>query len=200
MNQFVPQLMLGNPLDGSKGPPDYVPEWHKHTSWCFGAQYFFELFNQTKNATQAHAATGTTFNCTPGETIFTEFTLSKDWVWTLQMGVKGDKTRLSTVVAKQPFMGMIADQTSSWSEDVYSKAWSNTCWELYGIKGPDDYPPSNMRYTVEISTDKPGSIKWSDWSTRQPTCPGHPVINISTSSTPAMQTIIWDINRTSTGD
>lgn len=47
------------------------------------------------------------------------------------MGVKGDKTRLSTVVAKQPFMGMIADQTSSWSEDVYSKAWSNTCWELY---------------------------------------------------------------------
>ena len=80
MNQFVPQLMLGNPLDGSKGPPDYVPEWHKHTSWCFGAQYFFELFNQTENATQAHAATGTTFNCTPGETIFTEFTLSKDWV------------------------------------------------------------------------------------------------------------------------
>ena len=216
--------------------PNYTPKWHPHKTWCFGAQYFFELFNKTSNSTHAHAATGTTFNCTPGEVIFTEFTLSKDWVWTLQMGVKGDKTRLSTVVAKQPFMGMISDETSSWKEDVYSKAWSNTCWELYGVKGPNDYPQSDMRYTIEISTDKPGqpqappprslslslslslsrvrsrspafsrahalalalalsllsptslvanlcnlecrvvfsagSIHWSKWSTRQPTCPG----------------------------
>jgi len=41
MNQFVPQLMLGEPLDGSSGPPLYLPKWEKRTSWCFGAQYFF---------------------------------------------------------------------------------------------------------------------------------------------------------------
>jgi hypothetical protein len=94
-------------------------------------QYFFELFNVTKNATQAHAATGTTYNTSEGETIFTSFELSKDWVWTLSMGVKGDPTRLSTVVADKPFMGLLPEsQTKSWSEDIYSKAWSNTCWEL----------------------------------------------------------------------
>jgi hypothetical protein len=38
MNQFVPQLMLGNPLDGSSGPPLYKPKWHAHNTWCFGAQ------------------------------------------------------------------------------------------------------------------------------------------------------------------
>ena len=38
MNQFVPQLMLGNPLDGSSGPPLYKPKWHAHKTWCFGAQ------------------------------------------------------------------------------------------------------------------------------------------------------------------
>jgi len=35
------------------------------------------------------------------------------------------------VVAEKPFMGMLPEnQTKSWSEDIYSKAWSNTCWEL----------------------------------------------------------------------
>jgi len=61
MNQFVPQLMLGNPLDGSSGPPDYKPLWNQRKTWVFGAQYFFEIFNATKNATQGNAATGTTY-------------------------------------------------------------------------------------------------------------------------------------------
>eukprot|EP00947_MAST-08B_sp_MAST-8B-sp1_P000586 g586.t1 len=197
MNQFVPQLMLGNPLDGSGGPPDYKPKWHEHSTWCFGAQYFFEIFNATSNKTEAHAATGKTYDCKPGEELFTEFTLSEDWVWTLRMGVVGDPSRVSTVVAAKPFMGLLpASQTSSWSEDVYSKAWSNTCWELYGIGKAENYPSSDMRYTINISTSEPGSIPWSNWGTQSPSCPGHPTMTISTKETPTAQIITWDVNRT----
>jgi hypothetical protein len=41
MNQFVPQLILGNALDGSSGAPDYKPKWGLHKTWSFGAHYFF---------------------------------------------------------------------------------------------------------------------------------------------------------------
>ena len=57
-------------------------------TWVFGSQYFFELFNQTANATQAHAATGETFPTVEGEILYTRFDLSADWIWTLTMGVK----------------------------------------------------------------------------------------------------------------
>lgn len=54
--QFVPQLILGNALDGSTGPPNYTPTFGEHKSWMFAAHYFFEVFNPTKNATDYHAA------------------------------------------------------------------------------------------------------------------------------------------------
>ena len=163
-------------------------------------RYFFEIFNRTSNATEGHAATGTTYDCAPGEVIFTEFALSADWVWTLRMGVKGDPTRLSTVVVEKPFMGLLpADQTTSWSEDVYSKAWSNTCWELYGVATAGDYPPTDMFYTINITTATPGSIPWGTWTTQQPSCPGHPDITIATVETPSSQVVQWNITRPKSG-
>jgi hypothetical protein len=59
MNQFVPQLMLGNSLTSSSGPPAYKPKWVHHDSWVFSSQYFMEI-NNTKsgNAAEGHAATG----------------------------------------------------------------------------------------------------------------------------------------------
>lgn len=58
MNQFVPQLILGQALDGSSGPPDYKPHWGNHSSWTFAAHYFFEIFNPTTGQKDAHAAYG----------------------------------------------------------------------------------------------------------------------------------------------
>ena len=55
MNQFVPQLVLGNALDGSSGAPAYTPHWGEHQTWAFGAHYFFETHNATTGATQGHA-------------------------------------------------------------------------------------------------------------------------------------------------
>ena len=139
MNQFVPQLMLGNPLCNSTGPPLYKPIWHKFDTWVFGAQYFFEIFNKTANKTQAHAATGELFPTREGEVIYTSFDLDKStWSWTLTMGVRGDATRVSTLIVPAPFMGLIKEETSSWSEPVYAKAVSNACWELYGIAGAEN--------------------------------------------------------------
>ena len=46
MNQLVPQLILGKALDGSSGPPNYLPLWgDRHDTWSFGAHYFFETYN-----------------------------------------------------------------------------------------------------------------------------------------------------------
>jgi len=197
MNQFVPQLMLGNPLCGSSGPPLYLPKWAEHKTWVFGAQYFFEIFNKSANKTQGHAATGTTYPCKEGETIYTTFSLSEDWVWTLTMGVKGDESRVSKVVAAKPFMGLLpAEQTNSWSEPVYASAWANTCWELYGIQEAGNYPSSDQRTTIKIRNDE-DHINWSNWSTRQANCPGAPKASIRQHSTVDEQYITWDVNRTS---
>jgi hypothetical protein len=46
MNQFVNQLMLGQPLFGSTGPPDYDPLWMPVTTWIFAAQYFMEIYGE----------------------------------------------------------------------------------------------------------------------------------------------------------
>ena len=165
MNQFVPQLMLGEPLDGSTGAPLYKPIWHSHKSWVFGAQYFFELFNETSNATEGHAATGVTYPCKEGEVLFTSFELSEDWVWSLHMGVKNDPSRLSTVVVERPFMGLLPpEQTYSWNESAYARAWSNTCWELYGISSADNYPGSDQQTKISISNNST-KIDFRKWST-----------------------------------
>ena len=68
MNQFVPQLMLGNSLTTSSGPPDYKPKWVEHTSWVFSSQYFMEVNNtKTGNAAEGHAATGVAYPAKVGE-------------------------------------------------------------------------------------------------------------------------------------
>ena len=194
MNQFVPQLMLGNPLCDSTGPPDYKPIWHEQKTWVFGAQYFFEIFDQAANKTQGHAATGKTYPTKEGETIYTKYTLSDDWVWTLEMGVKGDATRVSTVVVPKPFMGLLPEsQTSSWSEPVYASAWGNACWELYGVEGGPTYP-GGMTFTWTVSHVEGTEPTWAKWSAQTPTCPGHPEQTISQVDSPDKQEVTWKIS------
>eukprot|EP01048_Picozoa_sp_COSAG05_P022342 COSAG05_NODE_4436_length_1517_cov_1.876587_1_plen_203_part_00 len=73
MNQFVPQLVLGNALDGSSGPPAYKPHWGEHRTWSFGAHYFFEFLNVTGGSVQSHAAYGQMYEAKEGELIETSF-------------------------------------------------------------------------------------------------------------------------------
>ena len=101
MNQFVPQLILGNALDGTSGPPDYKPHFGHHDTYKFGAHYFFEHVNGSG------AAYGTLFPAYVGETLYTSFVqhpigADGDFGWTLTMGAMNDSSRTSTVVADKP--------------------------------------------------------------------------------------------------
>ena len=124
MNQFVPQLILGDALDGSSGAPSYDPHYGHHDTWAFGAHYFFEVFDGSN--VQAKAAYGELYPAAEGETLFTSFAASAGPFgpsWTLQMGVIGDASRTSTVVVDQPYMGLGATwpvPTTSWSELNYT--------------------------------------------------------------------------------
>jgi len=200
MNQFVPQLMLGNPLCDSTGPPLYKPLWRFQPHWVFGSQYFFEIFNATEQKMQSKAATGELHKAYTNETIWTSFELSDDWTWTLGMGVKGDETRESYVVTKQPFMGLVPGSTS-WSEQYYDKTFVCSCWELYGKFGADDYdkkhyPKNGSKYKMLTRTDDPGFIKWdTHWTESESSnCSyGPDGSNIVESHTDSEQTILWDI-------
>ena len=204
MNQFVPQLMLGNPLDGSAGPPTYKPLWHKHSTWVFAAQYFMEVHNTTTNKTEGKAAAGEIYNCTKGEILYTKFTLDKNYVWTIVMGVKGDASRTSTLKVDKPYMGLLdsnpgAGATSpKWSDDVFNHVHVNSCWELYGMKDRAHYPSSGSKYDMVVRSAKPNGIDWhTNWvENEKPTCPGAPVSAIQEVHNSTVQHIYWNLTFT----
>jgi hypothetical protein len=194
MNQFVPQLMLGNSLTGSSGPPVYTPKWIHHDEWTFSSQYFMEI-NNTKsgNSREGHAATGDAYAAKVGERLWTRFSLSQEYVWTLGMGVVGDEARTSTVVAAKPFMGLVPDDTTSWKEEEYSKCNVNTCWELYGVKNADYFPSTGSTYDISITTKKPNAIDWmTNWN---PLLENHGCSNctMTESHNTTAQTVVWTV-------
>ena len=126
-NQFVPQVMLGDALSGSSGPPSYEPRWNTFRSYFFQAQYFFAFVDPASNATVLKAVVGETYPVAPGERTWTSFT-RRNYSWYLDMGVVGDTSRTSTVVAPTPYMGLLAPHTTSWSEAIYDNVHVNSCW------------------------------------------------------------------------
>ena len=136
MNQFVPQLILGNALDGTSGPPDYKPHFGHHDTYRFGGHYFFEHVNGSGSAY------GTLFDAYVGETLYTSFVqhpigTDGDFGWTLTMGAMNDSSRTSTVVADKPYMGVGVGwpvPASSWTQNNFTNMCLNSCFELYGGK------------------------------------------------------------------
>jgi hypothetical protein len=194
--QFVPQLMLGNALSGSTGPPNYDATWGNYSTWTFGSQYFMEINNATATGIPK-AATGDLFVTVSGETLFTAFA-RVGGVWTLTMGVVGDATRTSVVVAGAPYMGLLADVTKSWVEPAYDHVHVNGCWELYGVDTPHAFPSTGSNYSWTTAAAAPGAIPWaapaSAWSNIEtPTCPGGPTATFAEGHTPSAQTVSWNI-------
>ena len=205
MNQFVPQLLLGSALDSSTGAPAYSPEWHTHTTWSFGAHYFFETFNATANATVGHAAYGDLHPAAAGEVIFTSFVQSAhtsaaapgDTQWTLEMGIVGDPARLSRVVVKQPYMGLGAHwpvPTTSWSELNYSKLCVNACWELYGADDAAHFPSSGARYEINVTRGAGATWPWVEkWDEDEGKGKSCATSQIAERHTETVQTVEWAI-------
>ena len=200
MNQIVPQLVLGEALDGSSGPPLYKPHWGKHLSWSFGAHYFFEVFNATSNQTEGHAAYGSLFPAQPGETLFTSFRRSETKGWVVEMGAVGDPSRVSRVEIPQPYMGMGVgwpEPTASWDETNYSNVCINGCWELYGANDRDHLPSTGAVYDIRIDSGRSGASKPFPWVTRwdedegsQKSCP---VSAIREAHNASSQHVYWNI-------
>lgn len=167
MNQFVPQLMLGNALCNSSGAPDYRPHWAELDAWHIGAQYFFGVcdagrdggYNCTKDSWTAHAATGDLIAVAPGERVWTNFTLSDEWVWTLGMGVVGAPARASFVTVARPFMGLV-NGSASWREPTYAQVYDGSCWENYGMV-PGSFPRA-WSHNMTVASDAPADW-WHAW-------------------------------------
>jgi len=174
MNQLVPQLILGQALDGSSGSPKFDPEWREiHTQWTFGAHYFFEVWNPSKNTTEAHAAYGELFATVPGETLKTTFELAfptpnaSSPAWTLTMSVVGDPSRTSILTIPEPYMGLGKEweqPSKSWLEPNFSNLCINACWELYGATDTGRLPGSGaeIQWTIEQPLSN-SSYEFTTW-------------------------------------
>lgn len=202
MNQFVPQLMLGNALCNSSNAPDYHPHWAKLTGWAIGAQYFFGVcdegsdgaYNCTAQSWTDKAATGALVPVEEGELIYTKFELSDEYVWTLSMGVVGDETgaRSSVVVVDRPFMGLVNTSTS-WAEPTYDEVYAGACWEDYNM-APGSYPKF-WHHNVTVVSNAPGDW-WNAWQLdASPTCSWAPdqTIDDAVSDDNATQVAHWNI-------
>ena len=201
MNQLVPQLLLGEVLSGSTGPPDYIPLYSTFASWMFGAHYFFETLNITTGNIDAHAAYGGLFPTDEGEVLFTTFDIDPKGpfgpAWIVKMGVVGDATRVSTLVVEQPYMGIgikWATPSTSWSELNFTDICTNNCWEIYGGIDADHLPSSGATYATLIERGARQTYPWvTQWDTdegKNKTCFGS---SIEEKHTDGVQSLGWNI-------
>ena len=201
MNQFVPQLLLGEVLSGSTGPPDFLPIYSTFDTWVFGSHYFFEIFNESTGQVDAHAAYGGLFPCNEGETLFTSFDVDPAGkfgpAWILSMGVVGDETRVSYLRVEQPYMGLgvnFSVPTTSWNELNYTDICHNSCWEIYGGIDADHLPSSGANYETTIERGPKQTYPWvTQWDQDEGagTCFASA---ISEKHTDLVQSLTWNIS------
>ena len=205
MNQFVPQLMLGNPLANSTNAPEYKPIWKELSSWHVGAQYFMGLCDGSSGEYDCKkwipkAATGKLVAVEPGEVVETSFSLKEEkhccqepsLVWTLNIGVVGGgPDRQSVVVADRPFMGLL-NSTYSWGEATYDNIYVGSCLENYNMQSPKNYPP---KWKIGVAVvDGPGRDEtfWQDWRLEHgPSCPWQPVSTLANAVDKRSQHVKW---------
>ena len=199
MNQIVPQLLLGEVLSGSTGPPLYNPIYSTFDTYMFGAHYFFEVLNASTQQVDAKAAYGALYPALEGEVLFTTFDVGPGPfgpAWTIRMGVVGDATRVSELRVEQPYMGLGAHwavPTTSWSERNYTNVCINACWEIYGGDDPAHLPSSGAGYNVTIARGARQTYPWvTQWDRDEgnSTCFGS---NITEEHTLREQRLRWDI-------
>ena len=149
---------------------------------------------------EAYAAYGKLYNTTAGEKLFTSFTADDGPHgprWTLEMGVVGDATRVSKVVADQPYMGLGVHwpkPTKSWSELNYTNMCINSCWELYGATDRAHLPGSGSSYNIQITQPTAGSYPWvTQWDEDEGSQKKCPASTIKESHNATVQNVVWDI-------
>ena len=195
-NQFVPQLVLGDALTGSSGAPNFTPTWGNYSTWFFSAQYFFALKDEGKPDPALHAATGPVFPTSAGEKLWTRMDFDVGALsWRLSMGVVGDESRTSAVDVPKPFMGLL-DPAATWADEAYSLVHVNSCWELYGIREPGNWPSSGSDFVMEVAAAQPGAVEWStDWGNGSGlNCTGQPTnVTWGEAHNATAQRVFWHV-------
>merc|ERR1711972_86690 len=101
----------------------------------------------------------------------------------------------SKVSIPKPFMGF-DKRTSSSTEDRYNETRLGTCWELYGIKEKENYPPY-MSYTISTtSAENYTGSYWSDWkNVETPNCSFAPTSSLKSmvSADGKQENVSWNI-------
>lgn len=152
MNQFVPQLELGEALCGSTGAAgeyqtgacSIVDPLHQ---WVIQSQYFFGVLNHSGVPDPSgvswtgHAVTGETIPVFPGETVVTNFTQLQNGTWLLQYSVDvsspgpggpmpGRGNVMSVVQVDHPYMNPDLD----WLHPDFNHTLVGACNEVYNLQ------------------------------------------------------------------
>ena len=103
-------------------------------------------------------------------------------------------SRVSTVVVDKPYMGLLANETTSYLEPAYAKTGVNSCWELY-IHQANQYPGSGSNMTMQTFRDAGTSFDWEkQWvEGGSPNCPGKPSCRMSEVDDDTHQAVEWDV-------
>eukprot|EP01052_Picozoa_sp_SAG31_P057818 SAG31_NODE_17323_length_675_cov_0.890625_1_plen_212_part_01 len=152
MNQFVPQLELGEALCGSTGAAggyqtgacSIVDPLRR---WVIQSQYFFGVLNHSGVPDPSgvswtgHAVTGETIPVFPGETVVTNFTQLENGTWLLQYSVDvntpgpggpiaGRGSVMSVVQVDHPYMNPELD----WLHSDFNHTLAGACNEVYNLQ------------------------------------------------------------------
>ena len=152
MNQFVPQLELGEALCGSTGAAGGYQTGacsivDPLRQWVIQSQYFFGVLNHSGVADPSgvswtgHAVTGETIPVFPGETVVTNFTQLQNGTWLLQYSVDvsspgpggpipGRGNVMSVVQVDHPYMNPDLD----WLHPDFNHTLAGACNEVYNLQ------------------------------------------------------------------
>ena len=147
--------------------------------WVAQSQYFYALAAEWDANATAHVLLGETVAVFPGERVLTNFTLTADGAWLLEMSVLPSSSppprrgaaaaprgpTASRVRATAPYM----DASLSWLDPAFNSAVrAGACMEVYGMARRADYPTTA---TMDV-TMPAASVDWVFVET--PTCASAP--------------------------
>lgn len=187
MNQFVPQLELGEALCGSTGAAGGYQTGacsivDPLRQWVIQSQYFFGVLNHSGVPDPAgvswtgHAVTGETIPVFPGEVVVTNFTQMKNGTWLLQFSVdvsapppggpiEGRGNVMSVVQVDHPYM----NPDFSWLHPDFNHTLAGACNEVYNLqpREGDVARPLEMNITI-IDSSPSDDTKWMvDWQVNE---------------------------------
>ena len=187
MNQFVPQLELGEALCGSTGAAGGYQTGacsivDPLRQWVIQSQYFFGVLNHSGVPDPSgvswtgHAVTGETIPVFPGETVVTNFTQLLNGTWLLQYSVDestpgpggpiaGRGNVMSMVQVDHPYMNPELD----WLHPDFNHTLAGACNEVYNLQPRKGDVARPLEMNISIVDHAPSDdAEWMvDWQVNE---------------------------------